>query len=86
MSPQGGVNPSSPFTLNTFLCAEPGREDLLEFRHRGVYFGVGKSPGSILHNYPKRKAFSAFGEIIPAAKVEQPDLAYQGRAGRGEGV
>ena len=59
---------------------------MLEFRHRGVYFGVCKCAASILHNYPKRKAFSAFREIIPAVKVEQPDLPDQGRARGGEAL
>jgi hypothetical protein len=68
------------------LGAEAGREEPFEIRHRGVHFGICKCPGSILHNYPKRKAFSAFGQIFPAVKVEQPHLPDQARPRGGEGA
>ena len=76
---QFGFGERHPVSLAASFCAESIREELREVPHGGVHFGICQCASSILHNYPKRKAFSPFDRTFSTVKVEQPDILDERR-------
>src|SRR5678815_5575397 len=72
--------PRIPFSLLcTESCGESASQQADQRIAGSICFRIREGAFSILHNYPKSKAFCPCREVAAAVKAEKPDRAHDGR-------